>query len=61
MSNIDKTSEYFMMFLFSNVNMFIGVSRYEFLGKILDDFKGQLPTIEQIEAELANMEKETGQ
>ena len=61
MSIIDKTSDYFMMDLFGKVSMFVGVSDYESLGKILDDFKIQLSSIEEIEAELANMEKETGQ
>ena len=61
MSIIDKTSEYFMTCLFGKVNMFIDVSDYESLSKILNDFKNQLPTIEENKAELANMEKETGQ
>ena len=39
MSIIDKTSEYFMTCLFGKVNMFIDVSDYESLSKILNDFK----------------------
>lgn len=61
MSNIDKTSEYIMTDFFGKMNMFIGETDYELVCKVSDDFKGQLPTIEQIEAELTNMEKETGQ
>ena len=36
----------------------IGVSDYELLRKVPDDFKSQLPTIEEIEVELANMERD---
>lgn len=36
----------------------IGVSDYELLCKVPDDFKSQLPTIEEIETELANMERD---
>ena len=61
MSIIDKTSEYFMTDLFGKVNMFIGVSDYEFLRKVPDEFKSQLPSIEKTEDELVNMERETDQ
>ena len=47
-------------YLLSKIDMPIGVSDYELMNKIPDDFKRQLPTIEEIEAELANMEKENG-
>lgn len=45
-------------YLLGKIDMPIGVSDYELLRKVPDDFKSQLPTIEEIEAELANMEKE---
>ena len=47
-------------YLLGKIDMPIGVSDYELLNKVPDDFKSQLPTIEEIEAELANMEKEEG-
>lgn len=47
-------------YLLGKIDMPIGISDYELLNKIPDDFKSQLPTIEEIEAELANMEKEEG-
>ena len=47
-------------YLLGKIDMPIGVSDYELLRKVPDDFKSQLPTIEEIEAELANMEKEDG-
>lgn len=46
-------------YLLGKIDMPIGVSDYELLRKVPDDFKSQLPTVEEIEAELAaNMEKE---
>lgn len=45
-------------YLLGKIDMPIGVSDYELLRKVPDDFKSQLPTIEEIEAELANMEKD---
>ena len=45
-------------YLLSKIDMPISISDYELLQKVPDDFKNQLPTIEEIEAELANMEKE---
>ena len=47
-------------YLLGKIDMPIGISDYELLTKIPDNFKSQLPTIEEIEAELANMEKEDG-
>lgn len=47
-------------YLLGKIDMPIGISDYELLTRIPDDFKSQLPTIEEIEAELANMEKEEG-
>lgn len=44
-------------YLLGKIDMPIGVSDYELLRKVPDDFKSQLPTIEEIEAELANMEQ----
>lgn len=44
-------------YLLGKIDMPIGVSDYELLRKVPDDFKSQLPTVEEIEAELANMEK----
>ena len=44
-------------YLLGKIDMPIGISDYELLRKVPDDFKSQLPTIEEIEAELANMEK----
>lgn len=46
-------------YLLGKIDMPIGVSDYELLRKVPDDFKSQLPTIEEIESELANMEKGT--
>lgn len=46
-------------YLLGKIDMPIGVSDYELLRKVPDDFKSQLPTVEEIEAELANMEKES--
>ena len=43
-------------YLLGKIDMPLGVSDYEFLRKVPDDFKSQLPTVEEIEAELANME-----
>lgn len=43
-------------YLLGKIDMPIGVSDYELLRKVPDDFKSQLPTVEEIEAELANME-----
>lgn len=45
-------------YLLGKIDMPIGVSDYELLRKVPDDFKSQLPTIEEIEAELANMERD---
>ena len=45
-------------YLLGKIDMPIGVSDYELLRKVPDDFKSQLPTIEEIEAELAKMEKD---
>lgn len=45
-------------YLLEKINMPIGVSDYELMRKVPDDFKSQLPTVEEIEAELANMENE---
>ncbi len=47
-------------YLLGKIDMPIGVSDYELMRKIPENFKSQLPTIEEIEAELANMEKKTG-
>lgn len=47
-------------YLLGKIDMPIGVSDYELLRKVPDNFKSQLPTIEEIEVELANMEKATG-
>lgn len=47
-------------YLLGKIDMPIGVSDYELLRKVPDDFKSKLPTIEEIEAELANMEKGDG-
>lgn len=44
-------------YLLGKIDMPIGVSDYELLRKVPDDFKSQLPTVEEIEAELANMER----
>ncbi len=46
-------------YLLGKIDMPLGVSDYELLRKVPDDFKSQLPTVEEIEAELANMEKGT--
>lgn len=46
-------------YLLGKIDMPIGVSDYELLRKVPANFKSQLPAIEEIEAELANMEKET--
>ncbi len=45
-------------YLLGKIDMPISVSEYELLNQVPDNFKSQLPTIEEIEAELANMEKE---
>ncbi len=45
-------------YLLNKIDMPIGISDYELMCKVPDDFKSQLPTIEEIETELANMEKE---
>ena len=45
-------------YLLGKIDMPIGVSDYELLRKVPDDFKSQLPTIEEIETELANMERD---
>lgn len=45
-------------YLLGKIDMPIGVSDYELMRNIPDDFKSQLPTIEEIETELANMEME---
>ena len=45
-------------YLLGKIDMPIGVSDYELLCKVPDDFKSQLPTIEEIETELANMERD---
>ena len=47
-------------YLLGKIDMPIGVSDYELMQKVPEDFKSQLPTIEEIETELANMEKESG-
>ena len=47
-------------YLLSKIDMPISISDYELLQKVPDDFKSQLPTIEEIETELAIMEKEEG-
>lgn len=44
-------------YLLGKIDMPIGVSDYELLRKVPDDFKSQLPTVEEIEAELAEMER----
>ncbi len=46
-------------YLLGKIDMPIGVSDYELLHKVPDNFKSQLPMVEEIEAELANMEKES--
>ena len=46
--------------LLGKIDMPIGVSGYELLRKVPEDFKSQLPTIEEIEAELANMKNGNG-
>lgn len=45
-------------YLLGKIDMPIGVSDYELLRKVPDGFKSQLPTIEEIEAELASMERD---
>lgn len=45
-------------YLLGKIDMPIGVSDYELLRKVPEDFRSQLPTVEEIEAELAFMEKE---
>lgn len=45
-------------YLLGKIDMPIGVSDYELLRRVPDDFKSQLPTIEEIETELANMERD---
>ena len=47
-------------YLLGKIDMPIGVSDYELMRSIPDGFKSQLPTVEEIEAELANMEKREG-
>ena len=47
-------------YLLGKIDMPIGVSDYELLRKVPDDFKSKLPTIEEIEAELADMERGDG-
>ena len=43
-------------YLLGKIDMPIGVSDYELMCKVPEDFRSQLPTIEEIEAELSNME-----
>lgn len=43
-------------YLLGKIDMPIGVSDYELLRKVPEDFRSQLPTVEEIEAELAHME-----
>ena len=43
-------------YLLCKIDMPIGVSDYELMRKVPEDFRSQLPTIEEIETELANME-----
>ena len=45
-------------YLLGKINMPIGISDYELMRKVPENFKSQLPTVEEIELELANMEKE---
>lgn len=45
-------------YLLGKINMPIGISDYELMRKVPENFKSQLPTVEEIESELANMEKE---
>lgn len=47
-------------YLLGKIDMPIGVSDYELMRSVPDGFKSQLPTVEEIEAELANMEKREG-
>ena len=43
-------------YLLGKIDMPIGVSDYELMCKVPEDFRSKLPTIEEIEAELASME-----
>jgi predicted nuclease of restriction endonuclease-like (RecB) superfamily len=45
-------------YLLGKIDMPIGVSDYELLRKVPEDFRSQLPTVEEIEAELAHMEED---
>lgn len=45
-------------YLLGKIDMPIGVSDYELLRKVPEGFKSQLPTVEEIEAELAHMEED---
>ena len=47
-------------YLLGKIDMPIGVSDYELLRQVPEGFKSQLPTVEELEAELANMERESG-
>lgn len=47
-------------YLLGKIDMPIGVSDYELLRQVPEGFRSQLPTVEEIEAELANLERETG-
>lgn len=48
-------------YLLGKIDMPIGVSDYELLRQVPEGFKSQLPTVEELEAELANMERENGE
>ena len=45
-------------YLLGKIDMPLGVSDYELLRKVPEGFKSQLPTVEEIEAELAFMERD---
>lgn len=48
-------------YLLGKIDMPIGVSDYELLRQVPEGFKSQLPTVEEIEAELAFLEKDAGE
>lgn len=48
-------------YLLGKIDMPIGVSDYELLRQVPEGFKSQLPTVEELEAELANMERGDGE
>ena len=45
-------------YLLGKIDMPIGVSDYELLRQVPEGFRSQLPTVEEIEAELAHLERE---